>query len=74
MKYVCLNRKCDLAFFAVEWKKIKNERDRVYCNLLDSYQRINKTYTQTEAVWQKIKNKVNTLVQKIVIRVIRLQI
>ena len=29
VKCVRLNRKCDLSFFAVKWKRVKSERDRV---------------------------------------------
>ena len=37
---VRLNRKCDLSFSAVEWKRVKSERDRVYQELLDSHRKV----------------------------------
>ena len=40
MECVRLNRKCDLAFSAVEWRRVKNERDRVYQELLESHRKV----------------------------------
>ena len=52
---VRLHRKCDLAFSAVEWKKIKNERDRIYKDLLDSHRRINEAHAQAGVVLREAR-------------------
>ena len=38
---VRLHRKCDLAFSAVEWKRVKTERDRLYRELVESHRKVN---------------------------------
>ena len=59
IKCVRLDRRCDLSFSAVEWKRVKIKRDRVLHDFLDAHQKM---------------FKINIKMQEAMIKAIRLQI
>ena len=60
IKCIRLDRKCDLTFFVVKWKRVKTERDRVLSKLLTVYKQMQKIIakaTRLQSQFEFLKNK-----------------
>ena len=53
LECVRAGRKCDLAFSVVEWKRVKEERDRVLRELLEAHKRMQAVQEQMQAATAK---------------------
>ncbi len=64
---VHLDRKCNLTFSMMKWKRIKTERDRVLDELLNTHKQVQETFARATCLQNQfvfLKNKKQTMIER----------
>ena len=64
---VHLDRKCNLTFSMMKWKRIKAERDRVLDELLNAHKQVQEIFARTTRLQKQfvfLKNKKQTMIER----------
>ena len=67
VKCVRLHRKCDLTFFALKWKRVRDKRERVYKELVTFHQTVSETMTKVtrlQAQLQLLEDKEQKIINR----------
>ncbi len=61
-----INRKCNLTFLMMKWKRIKTEHDHVFCELLNIHKQMQEIFARTTCLQNQfvfLKNKKHTMIE-----------